>query len=187
MTLPDDTASDVLDRRLRRINELRAMLDDPDWDADDATRARLEKLFGYIDRDDGLISDHEPLLGLLDDVLLIELAWPAFAEEAEEYRDFSAYRSDEHPAGSGGEQRAAWLRTAWPRSGCCSTSCASTTATTCIAAIRKNCSGSVERCDRGRRQRRPPEVGARGRRHPASRCPSRRGRPVPRLGLATSS
>ena len=110
VTLPDDTASDVLDRRLRRITELRAMLDDPDWDADDATRARLEKLFGYIDRDDGLISDHEPLLGLLDDVLLIELAWPAFAEEAEEYRDFSAYRSDEHPAGSGGEQRAAWLQ-----------------------------------------------------------------------------
>lgn len=110
VTLPDDTASDVLDRRLRRITELRAMLDDPDWDADDATRARLEKLFGYIDRDDGLISDHEPLLGLLDDVLLIELAWPAFAEEAEEYRDFSAYRSDEHPVGSGDEQRAAWLQ-----------------------------------------------------------------------------
>lgn len=110
VTLPDDTASDVLDRRLRRIDELRAMLDDPGWDADDAMRARLRKLFGYIDRDDDLISDHEPLLGLLDDVLLIELAWPAFAEEAEEYRDFCAYRSDAHPSGSGDEQRRAWVR-----------------------------------------------------------------------------
>lgn len=110
VTLADDAAADLLDRRLRRIHELRAMLDDPGWDADEPIRARLRKLFDYIDRDDDLIADHEPLLGLLDDVLLIELAWPAFAEEAEEYRDFCAYREDSHPLGSGDEQRSAWVR-----------------------------------------------------------------------------
>ena len=62
------------------------------------------------DRDDDLIADHEPLLGLLDDVLLIELAWPAFADEAEDYCDFCAYRSVEHPPGSPADQRAAWVR-----------------------------------------------------------------------------
>ena len=110
LTLPDETARDVLERRLRRIDDLRMMLLDPDWDADPAMAARLRKLLDYIDRDDDLIADHEPLLGLLDDVLLIELAWPAFAGEAEEYRDFSAYRTEEHPTGSGDEQRAAWIR-----------------------------------------------------------------------------
>jgi uncharacterized membrane protein YkvA (DUF1232 family) len=110
LAMPSADAHDVLDRRLRRIDELRAMLQDPDWDADDAMRARLGKLFAYIDRDDDLIPDHEPLLGLLDDVVLIELAWPVFADEAEEYRDFCAYRNDEHPGGSGGERRTAWLR-----------------------------------------------------------------------------
>jgi hypothetical protein len=110
LTLPDATAQDVLERRLQRIDELRMMLLDPDWDTDAAMAARLGKLFAYIDRDDDLIADHEPLLGLLDDVLLIELSWPAFADEAEEYRDFSAYRTEEHPAGSGDEQRAAWVR-----------------------------------------------------------------------------
>ena len=109
-TLPPRAAKDVLDRRLRRIEELRRMLDDADWDADDATRVRLRKLIAYIDQDDDLIPDHEPVLGKLDDVLLIELAWPAFATEAEDYRDFSEYRATEHPGGSGSAQRAAWIR-----------------------------------------------------------------------------
>lgn len=110
LTLREADAHHVLDRRLQRIDELRAMLRDADWDADDAMRARLGKLFAYIDRDDDLIPDHEPLLGLLDDVLLIELAWPAFSDEAEEYRDFCAYRNDEHPAGGGDTRRSAWIR-----------------------------------------------------------------------------
>ena len=86
------------------------MVHDPDWDADDATQVRLRKLFAYVDCNDDLILDHEPLLGLLDDVLLIELAWPAFSSEVEEYRDFSSYRNDEHPVGAGDERRGAWIQ-----------------------------------------------------------------------------
>lgn len=110
LTLPAARAHDTLDRRLRRIEELRAMLDDSDWDTSAALGARVLKLLAYVDREDDLIADHEPMLGLLDDVLLIELAWPAFAGEAAEYRDFCAYREDEHPAGSGDAQRSAWIR-----------------------------------------------------------------------------
>ena len=86
------------------------MRDDDCWDPPDAMRARLEKLIAYLDDDEDLIPDHEPLLGKLDDVLLLELAWPAFAAEAEDYRDFCAYRSEFTPAGTGNEQRAAWIR-----------------------------------------------------------------------------
>jgi uncharacterized membrane protein YkvA (DUF1232 family) len=67
-------------------------------------------LFAYIDHDDDLIPDHEPLIGKLDDVLLIELAWPAFVAEAEDYRDFCQYRAEEHPIGDGPAQRGAWIR-----------------------------------------------------------------------------
>ena len=38
------------------------------------------------------------MLGQLDDVLLIELAWPAFASEVEDFRDFCAYRKLAHQA-----------------------------------------------------------------------------------------
>ena len=109
-SMPPQAAQDVLDRRLRRIEELRRMLDDDCWDPPDAVRARLAKLMAYLDQDDDLIPDREPLLGKLDDVLLLELAWPAFASEVEDYRDFCAYRTEHDPAGTGDQQRAAWIR-----------------------------------------------------------------------------
>lgn len=110
LTLAAEAAHDVLDRRLHRVEQLRQMLVDPDWDTGDATRLRLAKLLEYVDREDDMIADQEPMIGLLDDVLLLELAWPAVATEAEEYRDFCIYRDDRHPTGSGSEQRAAWVR-----------------------------------------------------------------------------
>lgn len=100
----------VLGRRLRRVEELRAMAEDFEWETDQSTRVRVARLVDYIDREDDLIADQQPVFGMLDDVLLIELAWPAFATEAEEYRDFCAYRKEENPEGSGDDQRAAWVR-----------------------------------------------------------------------------
>jgi len=109
-SLPPATAREVLDRRVHRIEEMRAMRADADWDLDEATAARLDKLLAYVDRDDDLIPDHDAVLGKLDDVVLLELAWPAFAAEVDEYLDFSDYRVAEAPAGDGGTRRAAWLR-----------------------------------------------------------------------------
>ncbi|MBW8807944.1 MAG: hypothetical protein JF591_03750 [Lysobacter sp.] len=86
------------------------MAADEAWDCDPALRRRLDQLFAYVDDGEDLIPDRVPLLGLLDDVLLIELAWPAFAAEAEDFRDFCAYRRIEHPAGDAAQQRAAWVR-----------------------------------------------------------------------------
>ena len=110
LALPTESAQDVLDCRLQRIEKLRQMLDDRDWNTGDAIRLRLVKLLEYVDREDDMIADREPMIGLLDDVLLLELAWPAFATEAEEYRDFCSFRDDSHPTGTGDEQRAAWVR-----------------------------------------------------------------------------
>ncbi|QWP74645.1 hypothetical protein J5226_13180 [Lysobacter sp. K5869] len=108
--LPPAQARHAIDTRLRCLQDLRAMAADPAWDCDSATRRRLQRLFAYVDQGEDLIDDRVPLLGLLDDVLLIELTWPAFAAEAEDYRDFRAYLQVEHPAGDAGEQRAAWVR-----------------------------------------------------------------------------
>jgi hypothetical protein len=110
LNLSADHAHDVIDTRLGHVQELRAMVADPAWDSDYAMRQRVAKLLDYIDRDDDLIEDHVPLLGQLDDVLLIELAWPAFADEVEDFRDFCAYRKLAHPAGGASEQRQQWVR-----------------------------------------------------------------------------
>ena len=110
LSLPEDEAQDELDARLGRLEELRALTQDPAWDCHLALRNRIDKLLAYVDREDDLIPDSLKLLGLLDDVLLIELSWPAFAQEADEYRDFCDYRSSERPAGTPEEQRQAWMR-----------------------------------------------------------------------------
>lgn len=110
--LPEAQASSILAERLARIELLRAMLDDPDWDPGDGNRERIGRLLAYIDHRDGqdLIPASIPLLGLLDDVLLLELAWPALQIEAEDYRDFCDYREDAQPQGDGAQRRDAWIR-----------------------------------------------------------------------------
>ncbi len=107
--LPEDAARRVLDMRLARLQQLRAMLDDTDWDADPPTRARLGKLFAYLDDNEDLIPDDTPQLGQLDDVLLAELAWPAFAEEADDYADYCGYRQQAQPVGAPEQRRRAWI------------------------------------------------------------------------------
>ena len=110
--LPEAQASNVLGERLARIRLLRAMLNDPDWVPGDGSRERIGKLLAYIDHrgDQDLIPASIPLLGLLDDVLLLELAWPALRIEAEDYRDFCDYREDARPQGDGAQRRNAWIR-----------------------------------------------------------------------------
>ena len=108
--LPAPRARTVLDARLARIERLRAMLDDADWDRREAACDRVRKLLAYLDQDHDLIPDHIPLLGLLDDVILLELAWPAVATEAEDYADFCDYRAAERPSGDGAQRREAWIR-----------------------------------------------------------------------------
>ena len=110
LAMPQDRAAAVLDERLTRIDELRRMVADADWDCADRERVNVQKMLAYLDQEETLIPDRTPMLGKLDDILLLELTWPALAAEVDEYEDFCRYRDSEHPAGSGDEQRATWIR-----------------------------------------------------------------------------
>ena len=110
LAMPEDKARAVLDERLSRINELRQMVADPDWDCSRTDCSHVEMMLSYLDQEETLIPDRIPLLGKLDDVLLLELTWPAFSGEVDEYQDFCRYRETEHPVGSGAEQRSVWIR-----------------------------------------------------------------------------
>src|SRR3954466_10717997 len=46
--LPTDEARSVLDVRIARIEQLRRMLDDADWDHREVACARIHKLLGYL-------------------------------------------------------------------------------------------------------------------------------------------
>ena len=58
------------------------MVSDPNWDCSESDCAHVEKMLCYLDEQVNLIPDRVPLLGKLDDVLLLELTWPALSAEA---------------------------------------------------------------------------------------------------------
>ena len=110
LELSPSQARRELHQRLARLRELRRMAADADWDTDTAQRARLQRLLDYVIDPDDLIPHGTPRLGRLDDALLVELAWPAFADELEDYLDFCRFRHEQHPRGAPPLKRSAWVR-----------------------------------------------------------------------------
>ncbi len=105
---PQDRAVAILSERLARAEHLRRMLNDSDWDVGSETRERARMLTRYLQQVDDLIPDDQPLVGHLDDALLVELSWPAFEDETRDYADFCRFRASERPRGSAAERRLAW-------------------------------------------------------------------------------
>jgi hypothetical protein len=105
---PAPQAVALLSERLGRAEHLRRMLHDSDWVVDADLRDRARMLISYLQQVDDLIPDDQPLLGQLDDALLVELAWPAFAAQTQDYGDFCRFRAIQRPRGTAGERRLAW-------------------------------------------------------------------------------
>jgi hypothetical protein len=114
--LPPDQQRRELQLRLGRLRELRRMAADADWDVPVALRGALDQLLAFVGpaHDGGeaqhALQDRNPRNARLDEALMVELAWPAFADELDDYRDFCRYRRDHHPPGAPTLTRACWHR-----------------------------------------------------------------------------
>jgi uncharacterized membrane protein YkvA (DUF1232 family) len=106
--LPADTAAATIELRLARAESLRRMLDDADWSLPAGLAQRARRLLAYIERCDDLIPDDVPLLGHLDDALLVELSWSEFSGEVQDYLDYRRWCSHERVRGSAEDRRNAW-------------------------------------------------------------------------------
>jgi len=109
-TLPGETAEATIALRLARAESLRRMLDDPDWELPQDLRERGVHLLDYLYRFDDLIPDDLPVIGHLDDALLIELSWSEFEGEVRDYEHFCRYCLENRVRGNTAERRAAWER-----------------------------------------------------------------------------
>jgi hypothetical protein len=106
--LPSEAAEATINVRLARAESLRRMLDDPDWSLPANVAQSGRRLLDYIRRIDDLIPDDMPLLGHLDDALLVELSWSEFAGEIQDYLDYCRFRGGSHLRGSADERRKQW-------------------------------------------------------------------------------
>ncbi|MFI4969017.1 MAG: hypothetical protein ACHP7D_02345 [Lysobacterales bacterium] len=78
--------------RMRRAEEMREMVADHAWPLEEIPKQRIHDLLAYLDDPHGLIDDDVPVVGLLDDALLVDIAMDTLRDELDDYADFCRFR-----------------------------------------------------------------------------------------------
>jgi len=102
-------------KRLRRLDDLVAMVEDEDWDLPPEDVTRVVNALAYFANADDLIPDDVPGLGYLDDAVMVDLVLRELSQELKAFDDFRGFREAEHAkrAASGDEcpvTRLDWLQ-----------------------------------------------------------------------------
>jgi hypothetical protein len=95
--LLDDTSSELklplcIFERFRTLALMDAMVKDFDWQIEDIASYRIEVIMDYVKRHEELIPHDAPIVGHLDDVILVEAAKNALTTELENYVDYRRLR-----------------------------------------------------------------------------------------------
>lgn len=81
--------------RLRCLAAMRAMSAEQDWGLDDFKQKRISLIAGYAANQEGLIPDAMPVIGHLDDAVLVDLLWPSMRSDLDAYLDYRRLRAEE--------------------------------------------------------------------------------------------
>lgn len=84
-----------ISERLEHLGHLIAMVHDEGFGMPEEDRRRVLACLAYFAKSDDLIPDDVPVLGFLDDAVMIELAVRELAPELDAYTQFIAYRASE--------------------------------------------------------------------------------------------
>ena len=87
--------SPFIRQRIERVARLIAMLQDAEWQLPDAERRRVLGALAYVAEARDLVPDNVPVLGLLDDAIMLELVLREVQPEIEAYEDFDGYRREQ--------------------------------------------------------------------------------------------
>lgn len=89
---PDGGTPSFVQSRMEALARLQLLAADEGWNAAPDTRARIALLHEYRDRRDDLVPDELPVVGLLDDALLVDVALQLLRAELGDYEDFCRFR-----------------------------------------------------------------------------------------------
>jgi uncharacterized membrane protein YkvA (DUF1232 family) len=91
---------DFIMERLDKLDALIAMLRDEGWALPEEDRARVLSALVYFADPKDIIPDNVPVLGFLDDAIMIDVVQQVLAPEIEAYADFCKFREQETQYGS---------------------------------------------------------------------------------------
>ncbi len=83
---------DFVGRRIPELESLIQMLTDSEWHLPDADREQLLATFVYFGDPEDILPDDIPVIGYLDDVIIIELVTRELEHVRKAYDDFCEYR-----------------------------------------------------------------------------------------------
>lgn len=83
---------DFVSKRIPQLESLIRMLQDEEWNLPKAERETLLATFIYFGDPEDIIPDHIPVIGFLDDVIMIELIVRELRHVREAYDDFRDFR-----------------------------------------------------------------------------------------------
>ncbi len=96
--------------RIKKLETLVAMIEDSEWKIPAEERSDVLSALAYFSDPEDLVPDHIPVLGFLDDAIMIELVAEELKDDIEAFEEFCAYRSrEEERTGDTTVTREEWL------------------------------------------------------------------------------
>lgn len=89
-----DPLPDFVGERIPKLESLISMLIDSEWQLPEADRERLLATFVYFADPEDILPDDIPVIGYLDDVIILELVARELHHVREAYIDFCKFRDD---------------------------------------------------------------------------------------------
>ncbi len=91
----DNKLPAFISERLSKIDSMVSMVNDAGFAMDEEDKKRVLACLTYFANPKDIIPDNVPVLGFLDDAIMIELVVRELQHEVEAYDDFVEYREDE--------------------------------------------------------------------------------------------
>ncbi|MFT5164048.1 MAG: uncharacterized membrane protein YkvA (DUF1232 family), partial [Alteromonadaceae bacterium] len=89
------TVPEFVSLRLKKLETLIAMIEDHEWKIPDEERRDVLGALAYFSDPLDLVPDHIPVLGFLDDAIMIELVVDELGSDIEAFEEFCEYRARE--------------------------------------------------------------------------------------------